>query len=244
MTTEKIRVTVTMENVYQYSAQGYCAWQTETRYIYTMKDESGKTYVWKTTAFMTLKEEAPDGWEIDSQGRTWAYREIRKGDRVTITASVKGEGEYKGEPQTELARVKVVERISKGETREEEDARKAAERENQKREQLETIRECDFVWRMPYRQYKEHYADCETVIDSYENIRGHKTIEVIIRAGRLVASGTRGQHYRGFEITFTEEGKPGHITYRAITEENALKRLAREYPEAQNAECVKIYNYI
>lgn len=104
-------IDVTMKSIYEYEAQSYCYWKTETRYIYTMVDADGNVYVWKTTTFMTLKRESETGWETDSKGRTWAYDKINKGDTITISATVKGKSEYKGQPQIELTRVKVKHRI-------------------------------------------------------------------------------------------------------------------------------------
>ena len=65
-----------------------------------------------------------------------------------------------------------------------------------------------------------------------------KTIAVIIRVGRLKASGVRGEHYSGYEL---ENEVGSHIVYRAVKEENAIKRATKEF--GGNWECVKIYNY-
>lgn len=37
-------------------------------------------------------------------------------------------------------------------------------------QQLESMKEGDKVYRMPYRQYKQHYADCEKVITNQHHI--------------------------------------------------------------------------
>ena len=95
---------------------------------------------------------------------------------------------------------------------------------------------------MKYRQYKKHYADCETVAGSYDDGGGHyeATIDVIIRNGRLKASGVRGKFYRGYQMQ-NESGEM--VTYRAVSEENALRRANKEYPDHE-WECVKIYDYM
>ena len=54
------------------------------------------------------------------------------------------------------------------------------------------------VQRMKYKNYKEHYADCETVPSSYD--KGTKSIEVIIPDGRMKNSGVRGHHFRGYQF--------------------------------------------
>ena len=97
---------------------------------------------------------------------------------------------------------------------------------------------------MPYKQYKEHYSDCETLAGTYKDKddmgrRIYATITVIIREGRLKNSGTRFQHYSGYQFT-NENGK--YITYRAVSEENAKKRCEKENPN-HTWECTKIYNY-
>lgn len=238
----RIKVEVTMQNIYRYEAPAY-GYGYETRYIYTMQDAEGTVYVWKTTSILFEKVETDgnDYVKMDSNGTKYIWNLINKGDKLVITASVKGQGEYKGQPQTELTRVKVVERTFKAKTWEEITAEKEAEKEARKQEQKDSVKDGDMVWKMPYKQYKEHYSDCETVIDSFERVRGNAVIEVIIREGRLKASGVRGKHFKGFEITFTENGKPGRTCYSAVCEENALKRAEKDFPEATGFECVRVY---
>jgi hypothetical protein len=79
--------------------------------------------------------------------------------------------------------------------------------------------------RMKYGAYKKHYADCETVPETYD--RGTKTIEVIIPDGRMKPSGTRGERFRYFWFEGIEgtTGQKKRICIKAITKENARKRL-------------------
>lgn len=236
MKAEKIEKTVTMTTVYQYERAAF-GYGMETAYIYGMVDEDGNEYVWKTTSFMALKvEDEKNGWEIDAKGRKWSYLKINKGDIVQIKAGIKRVGEYNGKPQTELTRVKVVKRVFAAETWEEKQERIRKENEEKAKVQLNTLKDGDFIWEMPYRQFKTHYDDCETVANSYDKER--KTIAVIIRVGRLKASGVRGEHYSGYEL---ENEAGSHIVYRAVKEENAIKRATKEF--GGNWECVKIYNY-
>lgn len=238
----RIEAVVTMTNIYRYTRPAY-GYGEEERYIYTMQDEEGTVYVWKTGTFFV--ENIPCGESrahfIDKDGKGWDVDAIRKGDVLKIKASVKGQGEYKGQPQTEIQRVKLVERISKGKTWEEILDEKEAAKNQKKREQQESIREEDLVMTMPYRQYKEHYSDCETVIDSYENRNGNKVIQVIIRDGRLKASGVRGKHFAGFQIEFTMNGKRVYTTFRAVCEENAMKQWKRKYKNGTDAVVVEVY---
>ena len=85
------------------------------------------------------------------------------------------------------------------------------------------------VVRMLYRQYKKSYADCKTVPGSYD--KGNKSIEVIVPDGRMKPSGTRGQSYEYIWFDGVDvEGKPVRVCIKAVSTENAVKRLAREYP--------------
>lgn len=240
---EKINAVVTMKNIYSYEAPAY-GYGYETRYIYTMESEDGTCYVWKTTAYMAEKFLDENGWDIDSTGRKWNYSPINKGDVIRITASIKGQSEYKGQPQTELTRVKLVERTFKAKTWEEIQAEREAEKQAKKEEQLASIQGGDMLWEMPYKQYKEHYSDCETLEGSFKRTEaGVATIGVIIREGRLKASGVRGKHYSGYEFYFNENGKRVRCTFRAVSEENALKQLHKEFKDATEIKAGKIYRY-
>ena len=157
--------------------------------------------------------------------KTSTTMETSKGDVIRISASVKGVEEYKGTSQTVIQRVKVLEVISKY-------------TEVKSAQQLESLNENDCVWSMEYSRYKKHYSDCETVAGSYNS--KYKTIDVIIRDGRLKNSGTRGMHYSGYQFRLSD-GSP--ICFRAVSEENAKKQLLKMYPEETEAECVKIYRY-
>lgn len=245
MAANKIQVKVTMANIYSYEAPAY-AYGTETRYIYTMKADDEKVYVWKTTAYMGMDVENENG-SFTKRGKTYSFLKINKGDVIEITATIKGEGEYKGQPQTELMRVKVKARLFKAETWEEAQARREAEKAQKAQTQRESLEGRDFIWTMPYKQYKEHYSDCETVAGSYnDHMRGREmtcrhipaTIDVIIREGRLKNSGVRGEHYSGYEVQ-NENGMK--VVYRAVKEENAIRRAEKEF--GGEWKCIKIYFY-
>lgn len=242
----RIETTVTVSNVYEYSRPSYSGWKLETAYIYTFTDDAGIVYVWKTTTFAGYEEEDPaEGWII-RKGKRYSFYPINTGDVITIRATVKGRSEYKGQPQVEVNRVTVLSRSFKAKTREEIQAEREAERERQKEEQLSGIdfESGDRIWRqMPYRQYKEHYSDCETIIDSYMNTAEGKFIDVIIRAGRLKASGTRGKHYSGYQFEWTQDGEKHLQVFYAISEETALRRLRKENPGAENIEAGHVFEY-
>lgn len=181
--------------------------------IYKMQDSDGKIYTWKTSACLEYKTDNDDD-----------YKAIIKNDVIEVTASVKGEREYKGEPQTELSRVKVNKVVKEHIT-------KSVIIANKKKEQMESLGEGDRLWEMPYRQYKMHYADCETLAGSYREIeRGREIgsyITIILREGRLKASGVRGEHFAGYCL---ENEKGERATFRAVCEANAIRQANKEFP--------------
>lgn len=76
---------------------------------------------------------------------------------------------------------------------------------------------------MLYRQYKQHYSDCETVADSYN--KSLKTIAVLIPDGRVKPSGVRGRRFSGYQLWFLDEnGEKKFCSYRAVSAENATKQ--------------------
>lgn len=239
----RIEIAVEMKGIYSYEAASYAGYGCETHYIYNMVGEDGKVYVWKTTTFMVLEVEDENGWLTKRNGKTYSTSKINKGDKLVIAATVKGEGEYNGQPQTILTRVSVKERTFKAETFEERQARIAAEKAEKAKAQLESLQDGDFVWQMPYKQFKEHYADCETVVGSFlpvdHQVRRYAAlITVIIRNGRLKASGVRGEHYSGYRLR-NQDGE--QVVYRAVKEENAIRRAEKEFGGVWT--CIKVYEY-
>lgn len=239
-------IEVTVKGIFSYEAPAY-GYGYETRYIYNMQGTDGTTYVWKNTTSLLGYEEVTDSedeyYSINAKGEKIKWNRVNKGDVIAISATVKGEDEYKGEKQTIVNRVKVHGRTFKAKTPEEIEAEKKAKREQEKQEQLDSIKENDIVQRMPYKQYKEHYSDCETIIDSYECRNGRSTIVVIIREGRLKASGVRGKHFMGFQFFFELNGEETSWTFRAVSEENALKQLAKAFKNATNIRAGEIFYY-
>lgn len=207
----------------------------ETVHIYKISAEDGTVYVWKTTSAMAMEipytgKEGCHNFE-DKNGNPIDYTLPNKGDTVTITASIKGESEYKGEKQTEIQRVKVTDIIRKPEIKIE-----------SKKQDL-TLTEGDRIIQMPYKQYKDHYSDCETVNGSFfrDEHTGDSFIKVIIRNGRMKASGVRGQHFAGYEIEWFENGKKCFSSFRAVSEDNALKQAKKAFPNGTDYNCRRIY---
>lgn len=238
----RINAKVTMKGIYSYEARAF-GYGTETRYIYNMVDENGKVYVWKTACFMCIElkcDEHDPFYKHTKDGENWYTPErINKGDVIEISATIKEESEYKGQPQTVINRVKVLNRIYKAKTWEEIKKEREAEKAQKALDQRNSLSGEDFIWTMPYKQYKEHYADCETIEGSFKREHNVALIDVIIREGRLKASGVRGEHYSGYSLV-NEKGE--RVVYRAVKEENAIKRATKDFPESTWV-CDKIYAY-
>lgn len=231
----RIEAIVTMNGIYSYERAAF-GYGTETAYIYNMEAEDGTVYVWKTTSFMGFYVDDENGHFRNNKGVWQEFYKVNKGDVIRITATVKGQSEYKGQPQTEVNRVKVVERIFRAKTWEE------IQKEAKAEDQRNSLTGEDFIWRMPYKQYKEHYSDCETVEDSYRSPRDYgripATIEVIVREGRLKNSGVRGEHYSGYRL---QNADGEQVVYRAVKEENAIRRAEKEF--GGEWKCIRIYQY-
>ena len=222
---ERITKEVTVTGVYEYLAPSFTGWgRPETRYIWKMEDSDGNIYVWKSGSSLHVK------LFTDKYGQEYGEM-CEKGDVITIRGSIKELSEYNGEPQTVLQRVTVLDRSFRAERPEERAERLSKEAEEKKKAQIESIGDGDRLFRMTYQNYKEHYDDCETLMGSYENPKKAGMpafITVIVREGRLKASGVRGKRFAGYEF-INENG--GKVIYTAVSEENALERARKDYPE-------------
>lgn len=210
----KITAEVKLVNIYEFDSYRFSYYGT-TNYIYTMEDQAGNVLVWKSTAIMGIDE------VVNGHDRFYC---MKKGDVITITGKVKEHKEYKGTKQTVLTRCKYS-LISKSLSKYERDQLK-------REEQILSLKPGDFIWDMPYSQFKAHYADCETVAGSFdrhdsEHDTGVATIQVIIREGRLKNSGVRGKHFHGYEFKWKRTG--GKCCFRAVSLENAWKQLAKSF---------------
>ena len=215
---DKINITLTLVSEYTFSTiYGE-------KVIYVMKDSEDNVFVWNTTSFLGIEG-------TDSRGN-WKFENVNRGDSFVCKASIKEHSEYKGTKQTVIVRVKVVS-ISHVPTKAERDAEKA-------KEQVASLSGRDFIWKnMPYKQFKEHYSDCETVAGSFKRLEfsGEATIDVIIREGRLKNSGVRGQHFHGYQL---KNNKGEVISFRAVCEENAIKQAVKMFGD-HGWTCVKIW---
>ena len=221
----RVDMKVKLVGEYQYDRKKYASYGYETVSIYKMTDESDKVYVWKTTSWLAYNDEP-----------------INRGSVIVIAATVNGESEYNGEMQTELTRVKVKEVIEMGKSWEQIQAEREQAREAKKAEQLASLKGEDFIWRMPYKQYKERYADCETVIDSFSRPRfGTASIEVIIREGRLKASGVRGRHFHSFRLGWEEEDGKHTSPFVAVDLDHAMAQAQKLVGKDTDIEFIEQY---
>ena len=78
--------------------------------------------------------------------------------------------------------------------------------------------------KMKCRDDRQRYADCDNLGD-YDMSR--KTITVLVPDGRMKASGVRGKSFHYYEFKGVENGtnRPVRITIKAVSVENAKKRL-------------------
>ena len=77
--------------------------------------------------------------------------------------------------------------------------------------------------RILYRQYKQHYADCNTIPGTYDKTT--RSIEVDIPEGRIKNSGVRGKTFHGYHLWFLDASGEKHFcVYRAVSRENAMKQ--------------------
>lgn len=208
----KISVQVTLTNEFEYVDYKFSFYGT-THYTYIMEDDQGNVYVWKTTTTLVF---GYDDHHLDC---------IRKGDKMTISGTVKEHSEFKGVKQTILTRCKFALV-----------AHKPDEIVLKREQQMQSLEEGDLIWKMPYKQYKEHYSDCETISGSFDKEK--TTIRVIIRKGRMKNSGVRGKHFSGYEFR-TKHGEV--VCYRAVSEKNARKQLEKDFPNSGDWECTHIY---
>ena len=241
-------ISVKVTGCHYYDAPAYGApWENVRHYIHTFTAEDGKVYVWKTTNSLYMEVPytgTPGNHNFeDRKGNPIDYVPVNKGDEITITATVNGVSEYKGQTQTELQRVKVTGRSFRAETEAERNARIARELAAKREEQLASLEDGDKIVTMSYARFKEHYADCETVDGSFhrDNKTGNTKIDVIVRAGRMKKSGVRGEHFAGYEIEWFENGEKFFSSFRAVSEDNALKQARKNAPNGTDFNCRKVY---
>lgn len=196
-----MRINITVKYIKSLTFAPYCMYSEPQNFYIFHGVEDNRVYTWKTTTTLTYNDE-----------------QIERNSVIEITATVKGERTYKGEQQTMLTRVKVNEVIEQGLTKEE-------WLELKRNQQLEEAAASGaFLYETKYSAYKEHYADCDTLINSFNECT--RTVVVIVPEGRMKASGVRGRKFASY-LFYTTDKKHCRCKY-AVSSENALKQLARE----------------
>ena len=196
-----MRINITVKYIKSLTFAPYCMYGEPQNFYIFHGVEDNRVYTWKTTTTLTYNDE-----------------QIERNSVIKITATVKGERTYKGEQQTMLTRVKVNEVIEQGLTKEE-------WLELKRNQQLkEAVASGAFLYETKYSAYKEHYSDCDTLINSFNEYT--RTIVVIVPEGRMKASGVRGRKFASY-LFYTTDKKHCRCKY-AVSSENALKQLARE----------------
>ena len=244
----RIEMVVTMTADFTYEAPCYGApWRNETRHIYKMTGEDGRVFVWKTSSSMGKFVRVPDlkvANFTDKDGCPMVWHKAHKGDIIRIKATEGSTGTYKGEIETEISRVTVLDWIFKTETEDEKRARIASEKAAAKKALLDSVKDGDEIITMTYARFKKHYADCETVPDSFRYDKtedgwrkGDGIIDVIVRAGRMKNSGVRGEHFKTYWVRFVDtDGIEKSQGYYAVSYGNAEKRCMKDYPGATGFE--------
>lgn len=91
-------MTLTLIRESRYERTCYNGWGTEMVSIYTMTDDEGNCFVWKTTSVLGI--DVDNGSYID-------FEPAEMGDRIEMKATVKEHSEYRGVKQTVIVRPKV-----------------------------------------------------------------------------------------------------------------------------------------
>ena len=226
----KERITVRATFVKESGFSGYYDYV----HVYIFNDDNDNCLVWKTTSDLYIEKNGENS-------------PIERGDYVELTGTVKEHVVYKGEKkQTNLNRCKVRYIGAKAipESYKTKHDIWLENKDNLKTQQLLSIKAGDQILRgIPYRQYKEHYSDCETLIDSFScDSCGRKCIDVIVRDGRLVNSGVRGKHYNSYE--FMDNASNRAFYFKAVSEENARKQMKKALPDSfSNMTLVSVEEY-
>lgn len=91
----RVKVAVKVEHIASYEVPAFNGFGTTTKTVYVFSDAAGNKLVWHTTSRLKA---VVDGQCVP----------VETGAEVTIAGTVKRHGEYKGEKQTELQRVKAA----------------------------------------------------------------------------------------------------------------------------------------
>lgn len=93
---KRLDLTLTLVNDYMYEGCSYSYYDNGVRHIYTFRDENGNCLVWKTQKVIDCYDKTSEEWT-----------EAEVGSVITMRATVKEHGEYKGTKQTVITRPQI-----------------------------------------------------------------------------------------------------------------------------------------
>jgi len=141
------------------------------RHIYKFMDKDDNVFTWFTTKVL--------GFDFVTSRGNVDFEFINEGDKMEIRGTIKSIGEYKGEPQIIITRVKVT-NVNKSNLSED------------KINELKRIVQLAKYDRMPgvykvinvsYREYKEKYKEYEVVHGSFKRTDHGSYVDIIIYRG-------------------------------------------------------------
>lgn len=101
--TERIQTTVTVQKIITVKAAKFSRYDSDTAQIYIFIDSNNNRLVYKTKNI--LSNNANYAWDLENDNA------IKENDVIVIKASIKAHTEYKGEKQTLIQRVKILEAV-------------------------------------------------------------------------------------------------------------------------------------
>jgi hypothetical protein len=99
--TERIQGQVTVEKIITVKAPRFSRYDSDEAYIYIFRDVDNNRLVLKTKNILSNTDNY--AWDLENPNA------VKEGDTVVIKASIKAHTEYKGEKQTLIQRVKIME---------------------------------------------------------------------------------------------------------------------------------------
>lgn len=94
---DRVDLSLVLVREYRYVRMAY-SYGTESASIYTLADDDGNCFVWKSAKVLE--------WVKSKEG-VWDYEVAEPGDRITMRATIKAHGEWNGIKQTVILRPKV-----------------------------------------------------------------------------------------------------------------------------------------
>lgn len=136
------------------------------RRIYRFIDEDKNIYMWRTSNVI--------GIDYVNDKDEEAFQFVEVGDKIILSGTLKEENEYNGVPQIVLTRCKVKDFIESKAITEEKSLEIRRDLQLAKYGGIYEIRT------VSYKEYKNNYNKCETLIDSFRRTDVGALIDIII----------------------------------------------------------------